>query len=86
LQWTGPKIGLVELIYALAQAGVFNNGKADYKEIAQHFETMFNIPLDNIYKIFEKIRLRECGPTTFLDSVKVKLIDYTEKFHQLRIN
>ena len=86
LQWTGPKIGLVELIYALAQAGVFNNGKADYKEIAQHFETMFNIPLDNIYKIFEKIRSRECGPTTFLDSVKVKLIDYTEKFHQLRIN
>jgi len=86
LEWTGSKTGLVELIYALAQAGVFNHGKTEYKEIAYYFEKVFNISLGNIYKTFEKIRMRECGPTTFLDTCKTKLIDYTDKFNQLRIN
>lgn len=86
LEWTGSKTGLVELIYGLAQAGVFNNGKTDYKEIASHFEKAFNISLGNIYKTFEKIRMRECGPTTFLDSLRTKLIEYTNKFNEWKIN
>ncbi|MDB5012811.1 MAG: tetracycline regulation of excision, RteC [Daejeonella sp.] len=86
LQWTGSKTGLVELIYALAQAGAFNHGKAEYKEIAYYFEKVFNVPLGNIYKTFEKIRMRECGPTTFLDNCKSKLVEYVDKFNQLRIN
>lgn len=86
LEWTGSKTGLVELIYGLAQSEVFNHGKTDYKEIAQYFERVFNISLGNIYKTFEKIRMRECGPTTFLDNVKVKLVDYTDKFNEYRVN
>lgn len=86
LEWTGSKTGLVELIYGLAQAEVFNHGKTDYKEIAQYFERVFNISLGNIYKTFEKIRMRECGPTTFLDNVKVKLVDYTDKFNEYRVS
>ncbi|MFD2164506.1 RteC domain-containing protein [Paradesertivirga mongoliensis] len=86
LEWTGSKTSLVELIYGLAQAGVINHGKSDYKEIAHSFERLFNTSLGNIYKTFEKIRMRETGPTTFLDTVKVKLIDYTDKFNEYRVN
>lgn len=86
LEWTGSKTGMVELIYGLAQAGIFNDGKADYKEIASYFEQVFNLSLGNFYKTFEKIRMRESGPTTFLDSVKLKLLDYSDKFNQLRID
>jgi hypothetical protein len=86
LEWTGPKTGMVELIYGLAQAGTFNHGKADHKDIAGYFEQVFNVSLGNFYKTFEKIRMRDCGPTTFLDSVKLKLLDYTDKFNELRIN
>ncbi|MDB5014291.1 MAG: RteC protein, partial [Daejeonella sp.] len=55
-----------------------------YKEIVYYFEKVFNISLGNIYKTFEKIRMRESGPTTFLDSCKTKLIEYADKFNELR--
>ena len=38
LTWTGSKVALIELIYALHTEGVFNNGAADLKNIAEYFE------------------------------------------------
>jgi hypothetical protein len=70
LTWTGSKTDLIELIYALHGAGVFNSKDADLKLIASHFENVFDVKLGNYYRIFQDIQLRKSGQTNFLDLLK----------------
>lgn len=74
LTWTGSKTDLIELIYALQGAGVFNKESADVKQIASHFETVFNVSLGNYYRVFQDIRLRKNSQVKFLDSLKNALV------------
>lgn len=74
LQWTASKAGMVELIYALQSTGVYNNGTAEIKEIAQSFEMMFQVDLGNYYHTFNEIRLRKKNRTQLLDQMKEKLV------------
>jgi len=40
LNWTGSKVALIELLYALHSEGVFNNGAADLKDLVEYFENI----------------------------------------------
>lgn len=74
LHWTGKKIDLIELIYALHQAKVFDNGQADIKEITHVFEKAFQIDLgDNITRSFIDIKNRKTEPTRFLKLLQTEL-------------
>lgn len=73
LVWTGSKTDLIELIYSLHSVEVLNGGSADIKLIATCFETMFNVRLGNVYKIYQEIQFRKSGQTNFLDQMKVRL-------------
>jgi hypothetical protein len=79
LTWTGTKTDLVELIYALQAAGVFNKELADVKQIASHFENVFNITLGNYYRVFQEIRIRKTGQVNFINYLKEALM---EKIHE----
>lgn len=74
INWTGPKVALVELLYALQSSGSFNNGTIDLKELATHLELYFNVDLGNYYRIFQDMRIRKINRTTFLDLLKGRLI------------
>jgi hypothetical protein len=74
INWTGPKVALVELLYALQSAGSFNNGTVDLKELANHFQSYFNVDLGNYYRTFQDMRIRKINRTTFLDLLKGRLI------------
>lgn len=74
LTWTGSKVALTELIYALQTEGVFNNGTADLKIIAEYFEEIFNIDLGQYRRTFFEIRIRKDDRARFLTSLKEKLI------------
>lgn len=74
ITWTGSKVGLVELIYALHTEGVFNEGKARLTNIARFFENCFGIELGNTRRQFIEIRGRKSAPTRFLDSLAGKLM------------
>lgn len=66
--WSGTKIDLVELIYALKHARLINNGNTDVKELAKHIGGIFNIELeDNIYRIYQDIKLRKTVRTKFIN-------------------
>ncbi|MEC4050914.1 RteC domain-containing protein [Flavobacterium sp. SUN046] len=72
--WTGNKIELVELIYALKEQNVINNGAADIKEIAKLFETIFNVELEeNIYRWYIDIKKRKISRTKFLNQLAENL-------------
>lgn len=72
LRWTGSKIALVELMYALHTTGQFNNGQVDVKAIAAYFEKIFDIEFGNYYRMYLEMKVRQ-SPTKFLDSLAVSL-------------
>ena len=73
-KWTGSKVALIELIYALHTEGVFNNGKSELKEVTTFFEKIFNIDLGQFNRAFLEIRTRKSERTKFLNTLREKLI------------
>lgn len=74
LHWTGSKVALTELLYALQTEGVFNNGIADLKDIAEYFEEIFNIDLGQYRRTFLEIRVRKDERAKFISSLREKLL------------
>jgi hypothetical protein len=81
--WTGSKVALIELLYALHTEGVFNNGASDLKDIAEYFEYIFNIDLGQYHRAFLEIRMRKSDQTKFLNSLKEKLVKRMENTDDL---
>lgn len=81
--WTGSKVALIELLYALHTEGVFNNGSSDLKDIAEYFENIFNINLGQYHRAFLEIRMRKSDQTKFLNALKEKLIKRMENTDDL---
>jgi len=74
LMWTGSKVSLIELLYALHSEGVFNNGAVDLKDIAEYFEHIFEIDLGQYRRTFLEIRARKSDRTKFITSLNETLI------------
>lgn len=72
--WTGSKVALIELIYALHSEGVFNNGTSDLKSVFEFFENTLKIELGQYHRTFLEIRVRKTNRTKFLDCLKETLI------------
>ena len=75
LKWTGAKIDLIELVYALQSSGLVNNGQSKLNEVAEKMEILFDIDLGDIYRSFLEIRNRKTAPTKLLDILKTSLIN-----------
>lgn len=76
--WTSPKVALIELLYALHTEGVFNNGTADLKDIAEYFEHIFEIDLGQYRRTFLEIRTRKTDRAKFLTSLNKNLLKRME--------
>ncbi|PVD53602.1 tetracycline regulation of excision, RteC [Terrimonas sp.] len=72
--WTGSKVALIELIYALHADGSLNNGKIELNAIADFFEKSFGIELGQFHRSFLELRERKTGRTKYIDTLKEKLI------------
>lgn len=69
--WTGNKIDLVELIYALYYARVINSGKTTIRELAGVFCRAFNMDLEkDIYRYYTEIQQRKIEQTKFMEQLK----------------
>jgi hypothetical protein len=76
--WTGSKVALIELMYALHTEGVFNNGAADLKDIAEYFEHIFEIDLGQYRRAFLEIRARKSDKTKFITALNDVLLKRME--------
>ncbi|CAM4001405.1 RteC domain-containing protein [Flavobacterium cucumis] len=75
LHWTAKKIDLIELIYALYESKVFDNGQAELKEITHVFEKAFQIDLgDNITRSYIDIKNRKSDAVRFLNQLQTALV------------
>jgi len=82
--WTDSKAALIELGYALHAARVFNNGKADLKDIMELFEMTFHVDLGHFPRTFQEILSRKKGHTNFIDRLRdmlLRRIDRIEERH-----
>jgi hypothetical protein len=66
LKWTGSKVAATELGYAIHEAGVFNNGNADVRDVMSLIETAFGIGLGDYYRTYIAIKSRKKELTVFL--------------------
>lgn len=67
LKWTGHKIDLAEIIYALQGSDAVNNGNAKIKKLTEAFELIFNIDLKDIYRLSPEIQQRKIEQAKFLN-------------------
>jgi hypothetical protein len=75
LLWTAPKAALIELLYSLHSAGVFNDSNAEVGQIARYLQSAFGVDLGNYYRTFQEIRIRKSGRTNFIDLLRKKLVE-----------
>ena len=80
--WTGSKVALIELIYALHAEGVINNGTSDLKSVFEFFENILKIDLGQYHRTFLEIRVRKTNRTKFLDSLKETLIKKMDEIEE----
>jgi hypothetical protein len=73
LRWTGQKVDLIELIYALHCSGVFDHGNSSVKKIADAFQELFQCPLGDYYRSYSELRYRKKSRIKFLDRLSVQL-------------
>ena len=86
LKWTGTKVGIVELIYALHTEGVFNHGAADIREIVQGFSKAFDVELGQFHRTFYEITNRKSERTKFISVLKenlIKRMDQVDEYKRL---
>jgi hypothetical protein len=73
LKWTGQKVDLIELIYALQASGVFDHGHSSVKKIADFFQEHFDCALGDVYRSYSELRFRKKSRTKFLDQLSEQL-------------
>ena len=79
IRWTGQKVDLTELIYALHQSGSINGGNLTLKELVRTFEQFLSIDIGDYHHTFLRLRERN-EPVKFLDKLVFQL---TEKMKEL---
>lgn len=83
ITWTSSKVALTELLYALHTEGVFNNGAADLKDIAEYFEYIFEIDLGQYRRAFLEIRARKSEKTKFITNLNHQLLKRMDNLDEL---
>jgi len=69
LVWSGSKVGLIELVYALYHMRCFNSGNIELSEVIKFVEKSLDTDLGNFHKTVFEIRNRKQGPTKFLQQI-----------------
>ncbi|WP_313156017.1 RteC domain-containing protein [Sphingobacterium multivorum] len=73
LNWTGTKIELVELGYALHSAKSINNGKVELKKIMMGLEQLFNVEIGQYSRYFQSLMIRQGSRTPYTEKLNGNL-------------
>ncbi|WP_162054703.1 RteC domain-containing protein [Pontibacter pamirensis] len=83
LRWTGSKVYLVELVYALHVSGQINNGNVGLTEIVQQVEEFFHMDLGNVFRTFQEMRQRKKDSRIkLLDLMKERLLQRMDELDE----
>ena len=72
--WTGKIVDLVELIYALDTCKCVDSGKIKIEDLAEYFESIFDIEIKHCFNTYMDIKKRKGDSRTyFLDELSKQL-------------
>lgn len=66
LRWTGTQADIVEIIYALQASGAVEGGRVPIKDMVEGFEEVFDVNLENYYRVYYELRMRKKVRNPFL--------------------
>jgi hypothetical protein len=69
LNWTGDKVALVELSYAIYESGYCDDGEATVLDIIKQFELSFNVSLKSHARTWLAIRRRKSDKPSFMEKL-----------------
>ena len=75
MQWTGSKVALTELGFALYHSGVINHGNASLKTVMRFLEQVTTTDLGDYHHTSIRLRNRS-NPTKFVDKLKNSLLNW----------
>ena len=64
--FTGKKVALIEIGYALAAAGDINHGNIEIKELMDYLGAVFNVDLGDYYAAYIAMKGRKKDRTAYL--------------------
>jgi hypothetical protein len=67
LEWTDPKINLIEVAYGISKS--INNGNAAMAGIVRCLEYIFQVDLGNFYDALGELNTRKGGPCRYLETL-----------------
>ncbi|MBF0647216.1 RteC domain-containing protein [Dysgonomonas sp. GY75] len=72
-QWTADISNLVELAYAILEAGCVDNGDVEIMAFVEFLGETFNIKVERCSDFYYKMRTKSGNRTAFIDKLKKKL-------------
>lgn len=74
LKWTASKSDFIEFIYGLQASLAVNNGEVEIKELCQAMQSIFQVQIDDPYRIFIDLSNRKISPMKFIPKMEEGLL------------
>jgi hypothetical protein len=70
LKWTASKSDFIELVYALQATKAINYGENEIKEICTALQSVFQVHIEDPYRIFIDLANRKTAPLKFIPKLE----------------
>jgi hypothetical protein len=70
LKWTASKSDFIELVYALQATTAINYGENEIKEIFSALQSVFQVHIEDPYRIFIDLANRKMAPLKFIPKLE----------------
>jgi hypothetical protein len=85
LNWTGDKMNLVEIAYAIYDTAQINHGEIDIKDIIDWLEESLHISLSRYYRMFNEMKNRKSvGVTRYLNHCATVVQEHLTRGNEFR--
>jgi hypothetical protein len=74
LKWTASKSDFIEFIYGLQASLAVNNGEVEIKELCQAMQSIFQVQIDDPYRIFIDLTQRKIAHMKFIPKMEEGLL------------
>lgn len=86
LKWTASKADFVEFVYGLQGSAAVNYGDVEIKELCVALQSVFQVHIDDPYRIFIDLSNRKITPMKFIPKMQegfLRKIDEADKWNSL---
>lgn len=84
LKWTASKSDFIELVYALQATTAINYGENEIKEICSALQSVFQVHIEDPYRIFIDLANRKTAPLKFIPKLEEGFLRKVDEIEGVR--